>query len=304
MTRESGWSPITERLNLPLIHLPSVAEKTSKVHELPHDLICDIVKCSFEAQPMYGPQYHISLVATHLCQRWHHIILQCPQLWYRIHISFSLDLIIEYLKRSVTAPLDVQFVPVRNKTDWNAKVTTVLAQMSHIRDLDIRGLSSTEFEVCLPFLNQSAPELQTLRLVQTIGPTPHQYRLSETFLGGEPLTHLNSVYLAGFSMPWTSPVLHNLKNLSLLFKPESTRGEDEPSISDILNILGFSKELEHLNLSLSENATDKHVNRRSGAIDLPCLHELVLKMNSQQYQQLTDNLNFPLDTECSIRILN
>ncbi|TDL15959.1 hypothetical protein BD410DRAFT_852305 [Rickenella mellea] len=289
-----------------MIDVPSssVVEKISKAPGLSDNLICNIIKYAFEAQPMYGPQYHISLVATHVCQHWRHIILQCPQVWNRIHISFSLDLIVEYLKRSISEPLDVQVLPVRNKAHWSAKVTTVLAQMSRIRDLDIRGLSATEFEVCIPFLNQKAPELQTLRLVQPIGPTPHQYRLSDTFLGGEPLKRLNSVYLAGFSMPWNSPVLHNLKNLSLLFKPVSAHGEEVPSISDILNILRYSAQLEHLNLSLSESDTDKVVGHISGVVDLPSLRELVLKINSQQYQQLIDNLNLPSDTECSVTIYN
>ncbi|TDL14407.1 hypothetical protein BD410DRAFT_903056 [Rickenella mellea] len=286
--------------NVPSLHLPSVAEKISKAHELSDKLIFNIIKCAFEAQPMYGPQFRISLVATHVCKRWRHVIIQSPVLWNRIHISFSLDLIREYLKRSISEPLEVQVIPLRNKTNWNAKVTTVLAQMSRIRDLDIRGLSSIEFEVCLPFLNQSAPELQTLRLVEPIGLTPHLYRLSDTFLGGEPLKRLDSVYLAGFSMPWTTPVLHNLKNLSLLFNG----GEEVPYISDILDILRYSKELQHLNVSLTDNDTDNFMGHTSGVIDLPELRELVLKVNSQQYQHLMNNVNFSSDTECSIRILN
>ncbi|KAJ7247647.1 hypothetical protein B0H12DRAFT_1220298 [Mycena haematopus] len=187
---------------------------------------------------------------SHICRHWRAVALGCPNLW-SFPIFSQPKWADEMLERSKMAPLTVKADFTYMTPKMVDSVHSSLAQISRIRELDVRVNSRSATEILN--LTDAAPYLHTLCLVSPSFAHEEHFVLGPTFLNGD-APRLRRLELTRFFLPWDSPLMSNLVHLKIQSPGLTLR----PSMTALIGALERMPRLESLELdrALPVIATD------------------------------------------------
>ncbi|KAL0953739.1 hypothetical protein HGRIS_004928 [Hohenbuehelia grisea] len=275
--------------------LKSRRNALAPVSRLPPELLARIfLFCATPpTQDDFGGHSSLSWMkeVSHICQHWREVALGCPRLW--SNISFSRPhWVEEMLKRSKMAPLsvkaDMTYITPR-------QLEALKSSLEHVgRTTELHMLAyKTTFNKYLTVLDKPAPMLESLFLR---GPrynrfaTSDSFALPDSFLNAH-APNLRRLELDQCSISWSSPLLHNLRDLRL---HDSLR----PSMSDLLPALEAMKNLTSIDL---KNCLPSGINDHDLWADLPGLKHITLEDNAEECVTLLSRLQYPTDTLVKLR---
>lgn len=183
------------------------------IAELPNETILDILIWAIEGSK--AVDHYTTIVRLMLvCSRWAVLISECRRLWSCFHEGLQPDSIHQMLVRSNNHPLSVDYHYNRKLEPWDgshdlrrhdAFLEEAVKVMSRWRSAIFRIIENSLLE---DLEAHSAPMIETC----TLSLYGQRYRL-DLFSGDAPrLRHLS---LRRVSIPWDSPLLTNLRHLSL-----------------------------------------------------------------------------------------
>ncbi|KAG8944849.1 hypothetical protein FRC04_001382 [Tulasnella sp. 424] len=219
----------------------------------------------------YGQVTKLCLVS----KRWAETIHGAPELWTNVNLPGSQELLENVIARSGGLDLDIRgYVLSLSKAE-------MIGSWAHRwRLLDIMPYDE---DIMNRLLANPAPRLKKLLLEGLGSWVPPE----SVFEGTAP--KLEVVRLVGCRLPWTSPVLSDLKKLALC------RIEDPPDMNALLDILATSQRLTSLEIVL----TQIPISPSSRRIELPNLRLFILDyLHHEVMTQILRSIATPLSAKC------
>ncbi|KAG8900087.1 hypothetical protein FRC00_014522 [Tulasnella sp. 408] len=225
----------------------------------------------------YGQLTKLCLV----CKEWADIIHGFPELWTQVNISSSREFPPEILSRSRDLPLDITYhLDLRS-----IAVGSITSESHRWRSLDIR---SDRVYAIGSLLTRRAPRLQELIIIGS----GYWASSTETKVFEDIAPELKVVTLRGCGLPWRSPILSDLKKLSL-WKIE----EHFPKLDALLDILASSPRLSELVIVTTRIQLGSDTSSRR--VKLPNLRSLRVEyLYPEAMKAVINSIDVPLFATC------
>ena len=276
------------------------------VYRLPPEILTDIFeRCPFRARWLAKPVHHIERTDTRLdktplfcasvCQQWRYVALNTPQLWSLIAVNPQrdqcglYDLMQLWLSRAGNSLLSL-CIKVDSEFGGVPGFMELFASRSHFWHNVLLQVSQSELEV-LSSVHGQLPNLQMLKIYLSrktfdyegrqrpgVGgdgiwfqPDPiivHAFSCAPQLRSFEAIVYGEYAKHSRFTVPWVQ-----LRSI-LLGSNFSAR--------DQLDILKSASGVELCNLSLTGESVMNRWNRLQVAVELPQLHQLVLRTSLAQ----------------------
>ncbi|KAJ7062150.1 hypothetical protein C8F01DRAFT_1136664 [Mycena amicta] len=238
------------------------------IHWIPPELLIHIflfavTRPARDAVPENEPFHRSPVVISHVCSRWRSIALGVSRLWACISVQssvWSTDAIVEFLKRSLEAPLDVVFAlpPSVDMAAEFVRAEKLFAHLdphySRIRSLSVQTRGVAMQKLVLNLRQKDLYALQSLNLcaVSLMSSSPSLQSLNPTQMEASgpvlALRHLRLDKLPLYNIP--THFLANLVTLELAFPPKKSTTERLNSymlrLSHLLRFLRETPKLEEL----------------------------------------------------------
>ncbi|KII91282.1 hypothetical protein PLICRDRAFT_501822 [Plicaturopsis crispa FD-325 SS-3] len=143
------------------------------VSRLPNEILCLIFEAALREEPSKNLDYNrasFGMTVSQVMHSWRVVAVRLPSLWTCIDIrsTYHPDLIAEFLRRSVTRPLDLRiFDRTKRKRPLNIEpfLELIVLHLSRLRKLSLDlDNGKTLFKICERFHDTCAPSLGYLRM--------------------------------------------------------------------------------------------------------------------------------------------
>lgn len=238
---------IASEAQLMLADLRERKNRIARVHHLPPELLIDIWTRNLTP----GSRYYTDLRQIRLVSaRWKDVANEAAGLWTTACCSDKPAELEMAVKRSCGLPMDVVFpcreaVGSKGRTHSHTRVFEILgipsSRVVPWRSLDMKPFIM-DWNTFQPTFLKPAPHLERISLTISKGARELIQVEGDLFAGDAP--RLQHVQLSGCSVEWSSPVLSQLKSLSLSYIPLLLI-----STQTLLRIIAESPQLETLYLA-------------------------------------------------------
>lgn len=236
------------------VTLDDTTEGRCFIHRLPVELFARILTDLF-LSIRYGPgrnrdsYFRVLYQLLSTSKRWEEVIKGTPELWTMVESRCPPQVWKAALERSGSAPLDVECRLYGYGVDRSVDDSMFPTTARHVGRWRTAKLHLTTKQDLTVLESSTAPQLKGLDLSVHLRST----KTLDLFKGYAP--KLSSLTLTRVAVkPWSSPILHNLVYLQI----SNCLSDDGPTLSQILDILSSSPELESLWLSSLRLTDDRY----------------------------------------------
>ncbi|KAG8900088.1 hypothetical protein FRC00_014523 [Tulasnella sp. 408] len=271
---------------LPQETIPSITTKgpsqSSSLFNLPVEIFLLIAKDVLADSVMthkaayYGQLTELCLV----CKGWADTIHNAPELWTQVDLYGSNELIEMVISRSGDFLLDI-----KGYLGSLSKARIVELEAHRWRSLKVQ---IDDRDLVNSFLSKPAPCLKELGLTGPADWVPH----NNIFEATVPQLKAVTVYRCG--LPWRSPILSDLRKLTLW-----SIEEHAPKLNDLLDFLSASPRLNELEIGWTHIRPDTY--NPSRRVQLPDLYSLKVKyLYAGTMTAVLDSIDAPLSAACAL----
>ncbi|KAG8944855.1 hypothetical protein FRC04_001388 [Tulasnella sp. 424] len=225
---------VEEVMGLEVLENRDPMETKPLLLNLPIEIFLKIIEYVLDNYDYSHTTYYSALLSLRrVSKRWAEAMDDASKLWTKVPLDSREELVEMALKKSRGRPLDIAG---RRGTSSIAARVEAEAHRWRILELDSPG----SFGTFINLLSQPAPLLEILNVTFTsyLDPTIPIFNYA--------VPNIRVIKICGCQLPWGSPHISNLQELSL----QQLEGR-VPSITEILDILHRSPHLTHLHISFS-----------------------------------------------------
>ncbi len=229
-----------------------------------------------------------------VCQNWRNVALNAARMWNRLDLCSIKDLewAAKVLARSQHAPLHVKCSD--SERDWTV-LSAILAHMDRIEHLEIDSVATDDSIVlsrimAMIGLNDALDSLQSLRLRKLAGLYNATHSVHDgihRFFSAIQMPYLQTLDVEGFTLPPTTPVLPQLRQLTYEPPPQANS-----SLAAMLSILRSMPSLERLEIGSALQTPDAAIEEGSN-VELPKLTHIVYNTTHFKGSSLFRHIHYP-----------
>ncbi|KDQ56025.1 hypothetical protein JAAARDRAFT_318112 [Jaapia argillacea MUCL 33604] len=245
---------------------------------LPNEILSDIF-WQLTEMPPYTAERSLSSVLL-VCRRWNVVAISTPDLWTTLTItSGSVTRVETVLSRSKGVTVNVIIGEILDWDEGTAMIVELIhAHLHRIRNLSLFKTPSHLVSQILARLCIPAPRLELFAIVNPDFLSNYERLLLPSSFLSEGAPQLKHLLLDHSSIPWSSPLYHNLSTLLITLE----HIQAAPSSDLFLSVLESCPQLEQLQLIaagpiLYQDAVLRRSNRRAR---LPALRYLTLSFTT------------------------
>ncbi|KAG8944854.1 hypothetical protein FRC04_001387 [Tulasnella sp. 424] len=252
--------------------------------KLPIEIFLKIIEYVLDRYEYSHTTYYSALLSLRrISKRWAEVMDDASKLWTRVSLDSPEELVEMALKKSRGRPLDIS-----GRRGTSSIAARVEAEAHRWRTLELDSPGS--YGTFINLLSQPAPLLEILNVTSSsyLDPTIPIFNYA--------VPNIRVIKICGCQLPWGSPHISNLQELSL----QQLEGR-APSITEILDILHRSPHLTHLHISFSMISLSPFSSALR--VKLPHLQSLVLEyLAPEVLNRLVRSIEVPHDTSCTFHV--